>query len=71
MRLAKRRADQYTVVKPVRNHCLFAERRRHVNQYVVFRVDSVDLGLLRLLQIDIRIRIRVWQSTDDIRHPAL
>lgn len=71
MRLAKRRADRYTVVKPVRNHCLFAERKWHVNQYVVFRVDSVNLGLLRLLQRDIRIHIRAWQSTDDIRHPAL
>lgn len=54
--LAKRGADSYSVVKHVRNHCLVAERKRRVNQYVAFRGDSVALRLLRLQQEDIRIQ---------------
>lgn len=55
------------VVKPVRNHRPVAERKIRVNQYVAFRGNSVVLGLLRLLQKDIRIQTRVWQGMDDIK----
>lgn len=67
--LAKQGADYYTVVAPGRTHCLVTDRKRRVNQYIIFRGDKVVLGLLRLLQKDIRIQTRVWQHIKTIKHP--